>query len=766
MTKLKKYLIITYLITLCFTSQLIKPSVHAEAKTDLGGTITFNGENGEKLNLPSLKTDLEVDVESDLARVTIVQTFINPTEIPLHATYLFPLNKDAAVHGMKMEIGDEVVEAKIKKKEKAKKIFKQAKKEGKAASLLVQHRPNMFTQDIANLVPGFPIKITLKYVQAIPKVDGDYQLVVPLIVGPRYQPPQPDSGPVVEDKHVPGEIKKVSQNITIEPLPLIGKWTIEAFPEYPMVFGPKVQSLVDRERVSIKVKMKASVPFASVLSNTHELDISGNEKDKVVTLSDGRTIDNRDFVLNYRLSGENTQAGLLTHRNEKGGYFSLLIEPPAIPQEKDITPREMVFVLDTSGSQEGEPLDASKTFMRHAMNNLRPDDYFRIINFGDYASELTNGPVRATRLNIFRGLRHIKSFETGGGTEIIPAIRKAFSSPRIKNTTRIVVFLTDGYVGNESEVLKLIHKKINNARIYAFGVGSGVNRYLLSEMGRIGRGFARYIDPTENSEQVAIKLAQKLESPVLTDISIDWKKLNVSEVTPEIIPDLFSGDSIRIQGKYEGDGLETIQVKGKVGGRKSSLPLQLNLSKSNQNGESDSAIPLVWARSKISDYMRQFNTTEAAQGKNSSDDELKFKITNLGLNHSLATKWTSFVAVSRRVVNAQPEVTPDTNVPIPMVKGLTPNAYPKDVAGSNATPKTYPKPLEGSNATPKVYPRSVSLLGASKITKVNGKVMQVNMMAGNSTPEPAAVMGMFTVCTAGLITLWFIRRKNRIGDAS
>ena len=194
------------------------------------------------------------------------------------------------------------------------------------------------------------------------------------------------------------------------------------------------------------------------------------------------------------------------------------------------------------------------------------------------------------------------------------------------------------------------------------------------------------------------------------------------------------------------------------------MPLQLNLSKDNQYGDTDSAIPLVWARSKISDYMRQFNTSETTQGKSASDDELKFKVTTLGLDHSLATKWTSFVAVSRRVVNAQPEVTPDTKVPLPMVKGLSPNAYPKGVAGSNATPKNHPKTLEGSNATPKVYPRSVSLLGASKIIKVNGRVMQVSMMAGNSTPEPAAVMGMFTVCTAGLITLWFIRRKNRAGE--
>ncbi|HIB43247.1 MAG TPA: PEP-CTERM sorting domain-containing protein, partial [Nitrospina sp.] len=294
------------------------------------------------------------------------------------------------------------------------------------------------------------------------------------------------------------------------------------------------------------------------------------------------------------------------------------------------------------------------------------------------------------------------------------------------------------------------------------------------DAGQAGRGFARYIDPTEDSEQVAIKLAQKLATPVLTDISIDWKQLKVSEVTPEIIPDLFAGDSIRIQGKFEGEGLETVLVKGKVKGRDASLPLQVNLPKDGQYEESDSAISLIWARSKISDYMRQFNTAKITQETSSgigrylriSDEELKFKVTTLGLNHSLATKWTSFVAVSRRVVNPQPEVTPDTKVPLPMVKGLTPNAYLKPLAGSSATPKASPKPLEGSNTTPKIYPRSVSLLGANKITKVNGKVMQVSMMAGNSTPEPATVMGMFTVCTAGLITLWLIRRKNRIGDAS
>ena len=723
MTKL-----ITCLITFYLASQGIIPDANAVIRPELGGTIKVHTKEGAAFDLPALKTDLNVDIEGDLAGVTVVQTFINPTKAPLHATYLFPMNKDAAVHGMQMEISDEIVEAKIKKIEKAKKIFKKAKKEGKTASLLTQHRPNMFTQKIANLIPGLPIKITLKYAQTINKVDNEYQLVVPLIVGPRYQPLGSGKAPLVVDQNIAVGVKKVRSDSTY------GQWEIESLPKYPSVFGPNAQFQVDRERVSVKVNIKAGIPITNVYSHTHELDISGTEKDKVATLSDGRTIDNRDFVLNYRLTGKSTQASILTHRKEKDGYFSLLIEPPTAPQNQDITAREMIFVLDTSGSMSGEPMNASKVFMRHALKTLRPDDYFRIINFGSRSHEFTNSPIRATQNNLYRGQNHIDSLNANGGTEIAPAIVKAFSSPLINRTLRIVVFLTDGYVSNESAVMQLINEKIKDARIYAFGVGTSVNRYLLSEMGRIGHGFARYIDPTENSEEVAMKFARTLSSPLLTDISIDWNKLNVSEVTPEIIPDLFSGDSIRIQGKYEGTGLQTIRVNGKVQGREASLPLQVNLPQENFYDASTSAISLVWARSKISDYMRQLNTRNNGRNRKFSDDELKFKVTTLGLDHSLATKWTSFVAVSRRVVNPQPEITPEAQVSLPMVKGVNTKAYPS----------------------------SVSILGGRKVIKANNNTPSIlgTNMAANSIPEPETVAGLLILMVSGFAAMWLIRRRT------
>ena len=728
MTKL-----ITCLITFYLASQGIIPDANAVIRAKLGGTIKVYTKEGVEFDLPALKTDLNVDIQGELAGVTVVQTFINPTKEPLHATYLFPMNKDAAVHGMQMAIGDEIVEAKIKKIEKAKKIFKKAKKEGKTASLLTQNRPNMFTQEIANLIPGLPIKVTLKYAQTINKVDNEYQLVVPLVVGPRYQPLDSGKAPLVVDQNVTVGVKKVRSDSTY------GQWEIESLPKYPSVFGSNAQFEVDRERVSVKVSVKAGIPITNVYSHTHELEISGTEKDKVATLSEGRTIDNRDFVLNYRLTGKSTQASMLTHQKEKDGYFSLLIEPPTVPQDQDITAREMIFVLDTSGSMSGDPMNASKVFMRHALKTLRPDDYFRIINFGDTSHELTNSPIRATKQNLYRGQKHIDSLNANGGTEIVPAIKHAFSSPLIGRTLRIVIFLTDGYVSNESEVMQLINEKIKDARIYAFGVGTSVNRYLLSEMGRIGHGFARYIDPTENSEEVAIKFARKLNSPLLTNISIDWNKLNVSEVTPEIIPDLFSGDSIRIQGKYEGAGLQTIRVLGKVQGREASLPLQFNLPQENFYDESTSAISLVWARSKISDYMRQLNTKSSGSNKKFSDDELKFKVTTLGLDHSLATKWTSFVAVSKRVVNPQPEMTPEVQVPLPMVKGVKTTAYPS----------------------------SVSILGGRKVIKAtNTPSILGNNMVANSIPEPETVAGLLILMVSGFAAMWLIRRRTGRANSS
>lgn len=667
--------------TLALVMMLLPAPARAEPESGTTGRIEAYID-GVEVGFPLLKTDIRAKVAGDLATVTLEQTFANPHGKPLHAKYLFPLNHDAAVNAMVMEVGDERIQAKIQKKEEAQKTFEKAKSEGKAASLLVQHRPNMFTQDIANLMPGMPVKVTLTYVHALPRVDAQYELVLPLVAGPRYQPEGAGKPPMPAQ-----EVSSTEK---------FGKWELEQLPDYPAVSGLTTPHAIDA-RVSIEVDIEGGMPVTLVGSTTHKIvEEQVSPERRIIRLAEGRTVDNADFVLRYSLSGSAPQAGLLAHKDKRGGFFSLQLEPPAIPQQQDIAAREMVFVLDTSGSMDGEPINASKLFMKHALNGLRAQDYFRIIRFSNNATEFISGPVPATRENVARGLDYVNSMTADGGTEAMEGITKAFSVAQQPDTLRLVVLLTDGYIGNEASVLEETAAKMGDARIYAFGVGTSVNRYLLEEMGRVGRGFARFVDPTEKSDDAAIQLVSKLETPVLTDISVNWGDLKPDDVVPQKIPDLFTGGGIRIQGKYARGGKHTITVNGKVNGRKASMPVTIELPEAS--GNDGSPIPTVWARAQIGEAMRLINTPNHLRTAPVSDDSLKQRVTALGLDFSLMTKWTSFVAVSEKIVNKETQQTAQRDVPLPMVKGVTPKAYgssaPQMASSESFSGGSVPEPAE------------------------------------------------------------------------
>jgi Ca-activated chloride channel homolog len=646
-------------------SQTPEDNLAGRVKAEVGGrTVLF----------PSLKTEVVADIQGDLATVTITQTFANPASTPLNATYLFPLNEKAAVFAMTMEVGDEVVRARIDKREEARQTFEQGKRQGKAAALLEQHRPNMFTQEIANLMPGVPIKVALKYVQTVPRKDGAYELVVPLVVGPRYVPAHKAEGPPSAGVLPPTPLSDAPPPRVSPPSPP-GVWQLGPVPKYPEVAGLTIPASIDADRVSIRINLVSGMPIAGVASATHALAVSGDAQAKTIALADGRTIDNRDFILRYQLSGSGPQAGLLAHRDERGGTFSLLIEPPQGIPNGEVTPREMVFVLDTSGSMMGLPIEASKTFMRHALSSLRPTDYFRVIRFSNNASEFSSGPVPATPGNVQAGIAYVDGLSANGGTEVLTGLKLAYGVAQSPGTLRIVVFLSDGYVGNEPEILRLVAASVGQGRLYAFGIGSEVNRYLIAEMAHLGRGLSRIIDPTEKGHDAAIEFARRLETPVLTDITVDWGSLKPKDVSPTLIPDLFHGDSIRIQGRFDAAGTHTIKVSGLINGRSAVLPLQIDLPPDN-TGTASEAIPLVWARSHIADHMRELMVPPNLRKSGQADDALKAAVTDLGLKFSLVTQWTSFVAVSERKVNPDPASSVDTSVPLHMVKGVQASAYP------------------------------------------------------------------------------------------
>lgn len=752
----------------------------------LGGMLQAQM-NGETILLPHLKTDIEADIQGDLATVTVRQTFLNTTNTPLNATYLFPLNQDAAVYEMIMEVGEERLRAEIQRIEEARATFKKAQREGRSAALLSQHRPNMFSQDVANLMPGLPIIVTLRYVQPVPKIDADYELVIPLVVGPRYQP-QGAGEPALSQQATDDVLHPVALNATNasnteraaggvprwqmdDPPDLaggadqsqsqtaFGRWELQQLPAYPPVAGLELPADIAAERVGLTVRLQAGLPIQQAVSPTHTLQQEQHsEQHWQFQLASGRTLANRDFVLRYRLAGQATQAGLLSYWDEQQqqGYFSVLLEPPAQPATSQINPREVVFVLDCSGSMAGLPMAASKNLARTMLERLRADDYFRIIRFSDRATEFSSQPLPATAANIQQGQRYLDTLQGSGGTEMSSGIRQALGAPLAPDTLRLVVFLTDGYIGNEFDILRLITQQLGNARLYSFGVGAGVNRFLLTEMARVGRGFVRIMDPTsEKLHTVVEELAGRLQTPVLTDISIDWGELSPLEVTPDPLPDLFAGESLRIMGRYQQPGSYAITVHGKVAGQSAALPLQIELSQHGHQSLADASTPenstsagrtsagrtlaLSWARSRIKHAMHQLSTPQQLRPEGLSDTTLKQTITRLGLEHALVTQWTAFVAVSERIYNLNPQATPTLPVPLSQVAGVSELAYGKNAANRPVSPAA---PLQAA-------PLQAAPLQLAQAPTPN--------LVGNAAPEPAQWLGLGLL---GALLLFALRRRE------
>ncbi len=638
--------------------------VYAEPSPQLAGTIE-GVLDGKPVMLASLESEYEVAVSGDIVHVKLRQTFANPYQQPLRARYLFPMNREAAVHAMTMRVGDEVISAEIQEKRKAQQTFAKAASQGKAASLLEQHRPNMFTQRIANLMPGLPISVEIEYTHIVPKVDGAYELVIPMLVGPRFQPAGAGVAPV---ERAAGAAPDTGE--------AIGKWVLEQLPTYPPTAGVDIPEHVLAERIGLQLILEAPVHLGEISSQTHALavrEVSSSRQE--ITFAQGLVRDNRDFVLRYQLAGSATAAGLLTHWEDgEVGYFSLLIEPPADVKPDATLRREMVFLLDCSGSMSGLPMDASKRFMVAALDQLRPTDTFRIIRFSDAATEFSAYPLPATTANVARGKAYAQGLHGSGGTMMTAGIDQALSAPAAQGVVRNVVFLTDGYIGNEVSVLQLVKEKLNGARLFAFGVGAGVNRYLLSELGRVGRGFTRYYDPTRDAETVgavAEQLAARLETPVLTDLAIDWGDVEVSGVLPAALPDLYAGDSIRVTGRFARAQSGTIRISGQTPTHQAEIRQVVDLS----DHASRPALRRIWARSAVAEHMHTFITPEPLRNGALSNAGVKAAVTRLGLDYAIATRWTSFVAVSRKVYNAEPESQADADVALPKVAGVSNLAY-------------------------------------------------------------------------------------------
>lgn len=620
------------------------PVTTADKQSPPPGALQIIDREGRAAGLCPLKhTDVKAEISGFLARATVTQEFENKSSDKIEAVYTFPLPQNAAVDDMTMLVGGRTVKGTIKRREEARKIFEQARQQGQVASLLAQERPNIFTQAVTNIMPGEKVKVTISYVETLKYEDGTYEFVFPMVVGPRY---------------IPGQaIGKQG-----------GGWAddTDRVPDASLITPPITpQGTRAGHDISIEVALDAGVPIDELKSKTHELEIerSGNNR-AVVRLKNKETIPNKDFILRYNVAGRQIADAVLTHRGSQGGFFTLMLQPPERVLSDEVTPKELVFVLDTSGSMMGFPIEKAKEAMKYALNGLHPRDTFNLITFAGDTRILFPQPVPATAENLRRAQEFLASRSGSGGTEMMKAIRAALDPSDSQDHVRVVCFMTDGYVGNDFEIISEV-KRHPNARVFSFGIGSSVNRFLLDKMAEAGRGEVEYVGLNDDGSAAAKRFHERVRSPLLTDITIDWNGLPVAEVLPASrIPDLFSAKPLAVTGRFTAAAKGTIKLRGKVAGREyvREIPVTFPAAEARHD-----VLATLWARKKIDDLMMQGDNNPEQREVNES---LREQITELGLTFRLMTQYTSFVAVEEKIITDG--TTPRrVEVPVEMPEGVS-----------------------------------------------------------------------------------------------
>src|SRR5688572_5539334 len=597
--------------------------------------------------LPLKHTDVKANVVGYIASVDVTQQFENPYDQKIEAVYVFPLPENGAVNEFVMQVGTRRIRGIVRERYEAERIYADAKRQGYTASLLTQERPNIFKQSVANIEPGKRIDISIRYYNTLAYADGWYEFVFPMVVGPRFNPP--------------GSYRGVGA-VPASALAQSGQPTDVHY------LKPGTRSGHD---IALELEVDAGVSVEEIECRTHKISLQGHNdplgtttrridgKSFNVKLASLDTIPNKDFVLRFRVAGKTMKTAMVTHEDHRGGFFTMMLYPPAAIEELERAPLELVFVLDCSGSMSGEPLKQAKAAIRHALKNMDARDTFQLINFSVDARQFGREPVLANRENIARALRYLDSLQSEGGTTMIEGVKAALDFPHDESRLRFVCFLTDGYIGNETDILAAVHDKLGESRIFSFGVGSSVNRYLLDSMAKIGRGTVAYLGLKDDGAKVMDDFFARISHPALTDVKIDWKGFRPTDVYPKRMPDLFVGRPLVITGRYDTDGKKpgVVELSGKAGKSRITVPINAKTRTDVMAGTSP-ALPSVWARTKIAELMQRETVTR--------DYRMAEQIKKTALDFQLLSPYTAFLALdaSRRTEGATATTVP-VAVPVP-----------------------------------------------------------------------------------------------------
>lgn len=615
---------------LCILALLSQPLLAADdADSTLSPYFFVHSDDPQVDKLPLKDTRVEISVAGVIADVKVTQRYHNDGTRPIEAEYVFPGSTRAAVYGLTMTIGERRVVAKIREKQQARAEYQAAKAAGKSAALLEQHRPNVFKMNVANLMPGDDIAVELRYTELIVPTDSIYELVFPTVVGPRY----------TTDRAA-------------------GSSPLDRWQRNPHLHEGEAPT----GGFHLKATINSGIAIKEVTSPSHTVQVryDGARQAQIELPREDGNAANRDFILRYRLAGLSIESGLLLFEGERENYFLAMIEPPQRVTAAQIPPRDYVFIVDVSGSMHGFPLNVTKQLMRNLLTSLRPTDTFNVMLFSGSSLVLAETPLPATEDNVRRGVAFIDSQYGGGSTELLPALRRALALPGAQERARSIVVATDGYVTVETEAFDVIRENLGQANLFAFGIGAGVNRYLIEGMARVGQGEPFVVTNEGEAGERAEAMRRYIEAPVLTKARLSAKGFDIYDMEPPGIPDVLAQRPVIAFGKWRGPRAGQLTLRGIAGDG----PFERSFELSQVRPEaSNAALSYLWARGRIArldDYQRL------------ADDPDRVKeITQLGLDYHLLTAYTSFIAVDEVVRNTKPDDAQTVRQPLALPQGVS-----------------------------------------------------------------------------------------------
>jgi Ca-activated chloride channel family protein len=597
-------------IALAGMAMLLAAPAYAAQSEAKEGMLFLRARGADPVAAPLLGTEVMFRVSGPVARARVVQTFRNPHDVWYEGIYVFPLPESGAVDRLRLVVGSRVVEGEIRERGIAKQAYAQARAAGQRAALLDQERPNIFTTSVANIGPGETVVVELEYQQVLRYDGGRFSLRFPMVVGPRYIPAAP---------------LQVADAMRITP--------------------PVMRPGTEGERtnpVAIRVVLDAGVPLAAVESPNHRIEVKAlSDSRREIALAGGTTPANRDFELAWSpRPAAMPQAAWFTEEKDGRHYGLLMLLPPAAPRTARL-PREMIFVLDTSGSMGGASIRQAKEALELALSRLQPQDRFNVIEFNSSASALFDAARAADPDNLRAATRWVRALEARGGTEMASALHLALDGADNPEHVRQVIFLTDGAVGNQEHLFGLIRARLGGSRLFTIGIGSAPNSHFMTKAAQLGRGTFTYIGRIDEVRSRMDELFTKLETPVLKGVQAHWPSGVAVEAWPARLPDLYAGEPVVLVARL--DRLEgEVRLVGERSGTawEARIPLERNAGASGLGS--------VWAREKISALLDSLR-------EGAPEASVRAGVIELAEAHSLVTKYTSFVAVDKTPARAPEE---------------------------------------------------------------------------------------------------------------